>query len=563
VEDIMLQMRVARTGLSLIRRLSLLAPFAVLPTVWLMGTPSQAQQDQKAAPKRAQIDWQAAARDAEALSPQLSASADSKELPEQHARKLPGVLEKYTVKERMLPLAHLSALTEHVYSGIAAIPIPALAPIDTTRFLSARVEGGRFRPVTKRTFLGESIESMEVLPGRSGYDAIVTVSSSMLRELGIAEKLKPQLHIGGSALIYGSAEDGEIVADLQGQYPGLRRLLGADEVTYTFRKYEVPYFINVACSNAPPTANSLACTQADAIVRVVLRDLRLIGGGPLANKASALDIAPQLLPAKTSSDFKYFPPGKLISGTSEGNKGASPSREVYGDNLLFPIKNAPAFANSQVFLHGGNCLEGNKIDLPRQPGDNFDRYKCRQNPDKELLNFEGHADNYGYPWRDNLCEARGESGPPECPVQKGHSGQDIRPGKCIPEPGNKARCKIDIFEVVAIIDGKAWWKTGEHENHVRLMYDDPANKFYYMYLHMSPKSLKEAGLKRGETVAVKAGRVIGKVGNFEKSTPGGTTAHLHFEIRRGDNIGKPLSPYMTLIRAYERLIGASGTEITD
>jgi murein DD-endopeptidase MepM/ murein hydrolase activator NlpD len=75
--------------------------------------------------------------------------------------------------------------------------------------------------------------------------------------------------------------------------------------------------------------------------------------------------------------------------------------------------------------------------------------------------------------------------------------------------------------------------------------------------------LKDAGLKRGETVAVKAGKVIGKVGNFEKSKAGGTTAHLHFEIRRGDNIGKPLSPYLTLIRAYERLIGATGTEITD
>src|SRR5262249_44907915 len=178
-------------------------------------------------------------------------------------------------------------------------------------------------------------------------------------------------------------------------------------------------------------------------------------------------------PTKISPDFKYFPPAKLIPGTSQDNKGGSPSREVYGDNLLFPIKRAPAFANSQVFLHGGNCLEGNKILLPAQPGDQFERYKCRQNPDKKLLNFEGHPDNYAYPWRDNLCEARGEPGPPECPVQIGHAGQDIRPGKCIPDPSDKARCSIDIFEVVAVIDGKAWWKTGDYENHLRLMYDDP------------------------------------------------------------------------------------------
>jgi len=80
---------------------------------------------------------------------------------------------------------------------------------------------------------------------------------------------------------------------------------------------------------------------------------------------------------------------------------------------------------------------------------------------------------------------------------------------------------------------------------------------------MSPKSLKDAGMERGKTVPVTAGRVIGKVGNYDKAVPDQTTAHLHFEIRRGDNIGDPLSPYRTLIRAYERVINAQGTEITD
>src|SRR5262249_21674677 len=159
-----------------------------------------------------------------------------------------------------------------------------------------------------------------------------------------------------------------------------------------------------------------------------------------------------------------------------------------------------------------------------------------------LFEFEGYLDNYSYPWRDNLCEARDEDGgPPECPVvKKRHAGQDIRPNKCV--PGNGASCQIDLFEVVAVIAGKAWWKTGDYENDLRLMYDDPNNKFYYMYLHMSPKSLKDAGMERGKTVPVTAGRVIGKVGNYDKAVPDQTTAHLHFEIRRGDNIGEPLSP---------------------
>ena len=236
----MRQMLASQTKRSLVRRVSLLALFAVLPTVWLVGSPSHAQRDEKVAPKRAQIDWPMAARDAQALSPHLTSPATSKVFPAQHVRKVPGFLKRYTVKDGMLPLANLSALTEPLYSGIAAVPVPVLAPVDTARLLSKRVEGGRLRPVAKRDFLGQSIESMEVLPGLSGYDAIVTVSSSMLRELGIATTLKPQVHIGGTALIYGTGEDGELVADLQSQYPGLRRLLGADEVTYTFRKYEVP-----------------------------------------------------------------------------------------------------------------------------------------------------------------------------------------------------------------------------------------------------------------------------------------------------------------------------------
>jgi murein DD-endopeptidase MepM/ murein hydrolase activator NlpD len=86
-----------------------------------------------------------------------------------------------------------------------------------------------------------------------------------------------------------------------------------------------------------------------------------------------------------------------------------------------------------------------------------------------------------------------------------------------------------------------------------------------MYLHMSPKALAAAGMKKGKKVPVARGRVIGKVGNYLMATPSDTTAHLHFEIRRlqGDieAVGPSLSPYMTLVRAYERLIGASGKEL--
>ena len=532
---------------------------AVLLTSWSVSAPCQSKRDEKAVPKRATIDWPSAAADAQALSPNLAllATGKARARPVARAAKL---FESYTAKEGTLALAQLNTLTKQLYAGVDSVPIPVLAPVDTARFLTARLAAGQDRGGFRGPFLSEAIAIMEFLPGLSGYDAILTVSAKLLHDLGIAVTPEPQLHIAGTFLIYGSDDEGERVADLQGPYPGLRRLLGTAEVTYTFRKYGVSYFVNADCSNAPSAAGSLSCTQADAIIRVVLRDLHLLGGGPVAVKSRAK--ATVIQPARISPDFKYYSPGNLLSGTSQQNKGGSASRVVYGDNLLFPIKDAPAYANSQVFMHGGDC-GGQKEQLPRQPGDLYDRYRCKQNPTMVLFEYEGYQDNYSYPWRDNLCEARDEDGgPPECPVvKKGHAGQDIRPNKCV--PGNGASCQIDLFEVVAVIAGKAWWKTGDYENDLRLMYDDPNNKFYYMYLHMSPKSLKDAGMERGKTVPVTAGRVIGKVGNYDKAVPDQTTAHLHFEIRRGDNIGEPLSPYLTLFRAYERLINAQGTEITD
>jgi hypothetical protein len=556
-------MPAARIVVSLTHSARLLSLVVVPLVLYSTSALSQAQRDEQAVARRAQIDWATAARDAQALSPQIGAPSLRRTLPDEHTARAGRLLESYTVKEGTLPLADLNSATGQLYTGADTVPVPVLAPVDTGRFVSRRLGADRGQGDTPASFLSEAISSMEFLPGKSGYDAILTVSPKLLGELGIPAALQPQLHLAGTALIYGSSETGELVADLQSQYPGLRRTLGAEEVTYTFQRYGVPYFINIDCSNGPPAPDSLTCAQAEAIMRVVLRDLQLLGGGPLAGtplRTRAAAVAVQ--PTAISPDFKYFAPGNLMSGTSENNRGGSPSRVVYGNDLLFPIKEAPAFANSQVYMHWGDC-GGQRHNLPPQPGDQFDRYKCLQNPTKELFEFEGHPENYSYPWRDNLCEARGGGGgPPECPVtRQGHAGQDIRPQRCDPDPANPAICKIDLFDVVAVTAGRAWWKTGQFENHLRLMYDDPSNRFYYMYLHMSPDALRAAGMIRGQTVAVTAGQTIGKVGNFDRAVPHGTTAHLHFEIRRGDNIGDPLSPYMTLVRAYERLINALGTEL--
>jgi murein DD-endopeptidase MepM/ murein hydrolase activator NlpD len=114
-----------------------------------------------------------------------------------------------------------------------------------------------------------------------------------------------------------------------------------------------------------------------------------------------------------------------------------------------------------------------------------------------------------------------------------------------------------------VADGTALWKTDVHENHLRLKMDGGNDKIYFMYLHMSPSSLWNAGMRRGEHIPVKKGQVLGMVGNFEKTMVGGTSTHLHFEIRHGDNLGPPVSPYWTLVRAYELHVNARGIEAAD
>jgi hypothetical protein len=78
---------------------------------------------------------------------------------------------------------------------------------------------------------------------------------------------------------------------------------------------------------------------------------------------------------------------------------------------------------------------------------------------------------------------------------------------------------------------------------------------------MSPARLDADGIVSGKPVA--AGDVIGKVGNFNGHERG-TTYHLHFDMQVPTRIGWVfVNPYATLITAYERLLGARGTEIQD
>ncbi len=57
--------------------------------------------------------------------------------------------------------------------------------------------------------------------------------------------------------------------------------------------------------------------------------------------------------------------------------------------------------------------------------------------------------------------------------------------------------------------------------------------------------------------------MIGQVSNFDKKL-NGTSYHLHFDNQVPTKDGWVfVNPYMTLVMAYERLIGARGTELSD
>lgn len=526
--------------------------------------PAMAQTEIVPTAKLVTIDWPEAVRGVVAIAPELR--APTKTL----TAKLPaGILRRLDVpviadKEALRPLVLLNAITAAVSPGIAKVPVPVLAPFDTSRYVAsfARLRG--VTPKGTNAFLSPAISRMQFLGKTTGYDVILTVKPSLLPGGYKVNTNLVQVHLGGTGRLYevsnedksgGDERRGGVVEDptLQDLYPRLRRNVSDDGLTYTFVKYGVFYFANISCAADPPFVTDYPCAEIEGILRTVLRDLRLIGGLPLPIPQVAGSVAPR--PATRSPSFTYHAPGNLLPGTSQDGLGGVETRTLWGGgNLRFPIELSPVHPNSQNFMHGGDCV-GQKIPL------DHGRYKCRQNPGKILEPREDTAENYAYPWRDNYCEERNDNSrePKDCPARKkAHEGQDIRPRAC---QFDGTRCRINLYNVVAVTKGSAHWKPN---NNVKFVAEDDTG-VYFVYLHMSPESLRRAGLKKGKLVPRNRGDKIGEVGNWLKTVPNATTAHLHFEIRsQAETCGEygcTWSPYWTLIRTYEALIGMQGTEI--
>lgn len=199
--------------------------------------------------------------------------------------------------------------------------------------------------------------------------------------------------------------------------------------------------------------------------------------------------------------FAYRNPGDLPPGSGMGRVDSM----VYLPGIRFPIETAPAFANSQVYGHGGSGGPG---------GGQCD------------------AANYSFPWRDNFCETRSAS-TQLCPSGQGHQGQDIRP----------STCAKDVHWAVAAQNG-----TISHIGSYSVNLTT-ANGVTHRYLHMQPSSLTV-----GVGSSVVSGQRLGRVSNAFGGTS--TTYHLHYDVQMNvSGIGLAfVPPYMSLVRAYQALI---------
>ncbi|MEZ6028881.1 MAG: caspase family protein [Hyphomonadaceae bacterium] len=250
------------------------------------------------------------------------------------------------------------------------------------------------------------------------------------------------------------------------------------------------------------------------------------GKYPITSEGLRQDIFFRGLPSEPASParadaglgpFTYLPPGWLY------NEDGAYDATVYAPDIAFPIEDGPAFVNSMLYTDGGAVRGGDQCS-PR---------------------------NFVYPWVDNFCEAR-PSGPVahNCQSGGGHGGVDIRAGDastCAAMRRSPSAERTQI-PVIAVEDGVI-----SNIGMYSIQLKSSAGGRDYRYLHLNMQKL---AVTPGQTV--KKGDRIGYLSNDNCDTP--TAMHLHFEILvnlEGKGWTR-VSPYMSLVRAYERDRGLTG-----
>jgi hypothetical protein len=465
----------------------------------------------------AQVDWPAAVAslaDANALGPTVLANRS----------RAVGTRNSYPA------LARLNAVMSAHFAALTTSPVPVLLPFDVAARLRDQAEGNVAED--DRRYLSGFHAAKFFYPGPAGYDAAFAINASDLPEPADAKFSAPVVVlISGSALLYEidmpASAGGAPVAALEDEFPGIRKTILEHHLRYTFVRYGVPYSVSVGCFE---TARHKvpSCRTADQVAQRFLRALRVVGGSPRPMRAAKP--WPIERPQKVSQTFGYYAPGQIQSGTGFRGKGGRSDYTVYSQ-IRFPLAEVPAYVGTERYHRGPKTRIADPSEV--QPA------QISQNP-----------------WRDNFCERRGFS-VSQCPVGIGHQGQDLRPLICRPAP-NSDRC--DPPGDVVAARGGVILRAPKQE--AAYLFVNSANEHIrFRYLHMSPRKMDADNLLSGRRVY--EGEVIGEVGNYSMRE-NGTSYHLHFDIQVPTRHGWVLvNPYMTLVAAYERLIGERGTELAD
>ena len=316
-------------------------------------------------------------------------------------------------------LSHVNLAAGLIFRNVAASPVPVLLPFDIETYLHDYTAGSV--PTDLARYHGSIELPKFFFAGPAGYDAALLLQPAQVPDLAGIKFAEPlQVLISGSAMLYelpGPAPArGAPVPDLEANFPGIRRVLHEGHLRYTFVRFGAPYVLSLECFDGPRARfRLLPCKQADRVIIHVLTALRVVGGKPGAGLAAA---NPGMIerPAMVSSKFHYHPPGRLVPNSSGRKLDGNPDTTVYA-SIRFPLADAPAHANSQVY---------------------WSRSKPISKDDPSV-----------HTWRDNFCERRGfRIG--QCPGGIGHQGQDIRPPPCLSSNGETCKRRHDV---VAVRDG--------------------------------------------------------------------------------------------------------------
>jgi len=448
-------------------------------------------------------------------------------------------------------IERLNRATETLFANITASPVPVLLPFNSGQLLR---DAAASTPQAAVTYLIDVRPPPFFQAGPGGYDTVFSVRAKDMPGSDVQFSGRIDVHISGSALLYELDEPAGIIGwpvngGLGADFPGIRRLYLESSLRYTFVRYGVPYAVSIECHDGGTRFHKMSCREADKVAIRTLKSLQVAGGTPQPQSGPVI-VDTIERPEAPSPVFTYHRPGDILPGSGMRGRSGRSDYTVYS-RMRFPLAETPAFANSQSFMHWGDCDQTGRVQIDRLG--NTPLYRCRVN--SQLL-IADESVNYAYPWRDNFCEHRfffvGE-----CPGGLGHQGQDIRPSFCKQRIEGANRCEPYQHDVVAVRDGIVLRAPGEVALHI--VTNTANERVRFRYLHMFPKHLDQDGMLSGR--AVREGEVIGKVGNYFRRERA-TTYHLHFDMQVPTKHGWVfVNPYMSLVAAYERQIEGRGREL--